>query len=411
MCKRILAIAFIYFCTAIAWAILGSTIFLRSSSLDSSLRGRVVSLWGAPQQQAPPNAGWQETHPKHIQEDKDGKTVDRIVEEKVWNALPLESSRVNAALHLDYRQKGLLWYSTYRVAFNGVYSFRNPTDQARLATFTLNLPATQATYDDLTFTLDGKVLPATNDKASAYIVATVPANQVAQLVVSYGSQGLDSWSYNFGDQVTHVRDFQLRVHTDFDGFDFPEDTLSPTEKKRTPNGWELTWNYKNLLSGYNIGIDMPKKLQPGPLAGRISYFAPVSLLFFFFVVFVLTTVRGIDLHPMNYFFLACAFFAFHLLMAYLADHISIHWTFAICSAVSIFLLVSYLRLVAGMRFALIEAGVAQFIYLVLFSYAFFFEGFTGLAITIGAIVTLFVVMQITGRIRWSEKFAPRPAGG
>jgi hypothetical protein len=44
---------------------------------------------------------------------------------------------------------------------------------------------------------------------------------------------------------------------------------------------------------------------------------------------------------------------------------------------------------------------------VLFSYAFFWKGFTGLAITIIAIVTLFVVMQITGKIRWSERFAAR----
>jgi hypothetical protein len=90
------------------------------------------------------------------------------------------------------------------------------------------------------------------------------------------------------------------------------------------------------------------------------------------------------------------------------DHISIHAAFLICSAVSIFLVVSYLRLVVGARFALVEAGITQFIYLVLFSYAFFFQGFTGLAVTIGAIVTLFVVMQMTGRIRWAEKFSPQP---
>jgi hypothetical protein len=84
---------------------------------------------------------------------------------------------------------------------------------------------------------------------------------------------------------------------------------------------------------------------------------------------------------------------------------SIHAAFLICSAVSIFLVVTYLRLVVGGRFALIEAGISQFIYLVLFSYAFFFQGFTGLAVTIGAIITLFVVMQMTGRIRWAEKFA------
>jgi hypothetical protein len=102
---------------------------------------------------------------------------------------------------------------------------------------------------------------------------------------------------------------------------------------------------------------------------------------------------------MNYFFLATAFFSFHLLLAYLVDHISIHVAFLVSAAVSLFLVVSYLRLVVGTRFAAIEAGAAQLIYLVLFSYAFFLKGFTGLAITIGSIATLFVVMQMTGRVR------------
>jgi hypothetical protein len=106
---------------------------------------------------------------------------------------------------------------------------------------------------------------------------------------------------------------------------------------------------------------------------------------------------------MNYFFLATAFFSFHLLLAYLVDHVSIHVAFGICSLASILLVVSYLRLVVGMRFAAMEAGIAQFIYLVLFSYAFFFRGFTGLAVTIGSIVSLFVVMQMTGGIRWGGK--------
>jgi inner membrane protein involved in colicin E2 resistance len=198
------------------------------------------------------------------------------------------------------------------------------------------------------------------------------------------------------------------ITTDFSGFDFPDNSLSPTEKREAGNGWELRWDYQNLVSGYDIALAMPEKLQPGPLAGEISYFAPVSLLFFFFIVFILSEIRGIDLHPMNYFFLASAFFAFHLLLAYLVDHVSIHLAFAIASVVSILLVVSYLRLVVNWRFAVMDAGLAQLIYLVIFSYAFFFEGFTGLAVTIGAILTLFVVMQMTGRIRWDQKFA-RPA--
>ena len=123
---------------------------------------------------------------------------------------------------------------------------------------------------------------------------------------------------------------------------------------------------------------------------------------------IITTMRGIELHPMNYFFLAAGFFSFHLLLAYLVDHVSIHVAFVISSIVSVFLVISYLRLVIVIQFASREAALAQFIYLVAFSYAFFLKGFTGLAITIGSVVTLFVVMQVTGRIRWTDKFAVKP---
>ena len=236
----------------------------------------------------------------------------------------------------------------------------------------------------------------------------VAAGDKVVLQVSYRSQGLDTWQYKLGDEVAEVKNFSLTIRTHFGGFDFPENTLSPTGERKSGDGWELKWDYRSLLSGFQIGMSMPEKVQPGPLAGRISYFAPVSLLFFFFAVFILTMLRGIEFHPVNYFFLACAFFAFHLLLAYLVDHISIHWAFVICSTVSLFLVWSYLRLVVGIRFAM-EAGGAQFAYLILFSYAFFFQGFTGLTITIGAILTLFIVMQATAKIRWTEKFARKPA--
>jgi inner membrane protein involved in colicin E2 resistance len=131
----------------------------------------------------------------------------------------------------------------------------------------------------------------------------------------------------------------------------------------------------------------------------------VSLLFYVFVLLVVTTLRGIDLHPINYFFLAAAFFAFHLLFAYTVDRIPVGLAFAICSVVSMFLTITYLRLVVNLRFAAVEAAAAQFFYLVLFSLALFNEGYSGLSITIGAIVTLFATMQWTGRIRWSERAA------
>jgi len=308
-------------------------------------------------------------------------------------------------LSLAHRQKGLLWYSTYVVDFAGVYTFHNPTADPQMLTYAVKFPAEHAIYDGLVMEIDGHPLPFSSAKQGASVAALLGPSQTAKLRIAYRSHGLESWRYRLGNEVSQAHDFMLDVKTNFKQIDFPLNALSPTDKQETPGGWDLIWRYSNLISGFQIGITMPEKLQPGPLAGQISYFAPVSLLLFFFLMFIITTLRSIDLHPMNYFFLAAAFFAFHLLLAYLVDHISIHAAFLICSVVSVFLVVTYLRLVVGPRFALVEAGGAQFIYLVLFSYAFFLQGFTGLAVTIGCIVTLFVVMQITARVRWSEKFA------
>jgi hypothetical protein len=414
MAKRIAAILFIFTCTIVAWVILGSTIFYRTHNADSALRGVVASNWGAPQTQKVPVA-YYETQEEILEEIHD-QGIKTIRTKQVIRAhdLPLNSSRVDAAIHLDHRQKGLLWYSTYKVSFAGAYTLENNSGQNRQVHFVLPFPASNAVYDDLVFTIDGQPAQLTNESARARAVVSVPAGKSAVLRVGYKSQGLGRWAYNFGAEVARVRDFSLNLRTNFKAIDFPENALSPTEKRETPEGWDLAWNYRNLVTGYEIALAMPEKLQPGPLAGQISYFAPVSLFFFFFLMWIITTLRDIELHPMNYFFLAGAFFAFHLLLAYLVDHVSIHVAFVASSVVSVFLVVSYLRLVVGIRFAAVEAALAQTVYLVLFSYAFFFKGFTGLAVTIGSILTLFMVMQMTGRIRWSKKFAPpamaAPAG-
>jgi inner membrane protein involved in colicin E2 resistance len=406
MSRQIAAIVVIFMCTAVAWSILGTTIFTRTYSFDEALKGRVASIWGAPHVQKPPTATTTKEVVRKVEASENGKTVIRTEKDYIVKPLTLEGSQLTVALDLEHRQKGLLWYSTYKVAFAGSYLLKNATEE-ETAEVVVTLPTTQASYDEVVFTVDGDAVPFINEKSSLRGTVRIARGHTALLIVRYRSQGLDSWRYQFGDDVAQVKNFQLKMTTNFKDIDFPDNTLSPAHKKETTSGWELTWESKNLLSGFQIGMVLPEKLQPGPLAGRISYFAPVSLLFFFFLMFIITTLRRIELHPMNYFFLACAFFSFHLLLAYLVDHISIHAAFVICSVVSLGLVISYLRLVVGLRFAAVEAGLAQLIYLVLFSYAFFFKGFSGLAVTIGSIITLFLVMQITGRIRWSEKFAAR----
>lgn len=431
MGRRIFAIAFIFVCASIAWVILGANIFARTQGSDRNLRTRVGSTWGTNQAQRAPVAFIERIETRTVDANdrippavRDRNLQRDITTPAVAGAAPgnrtetvrtrvplaLDQTRANVDFDLDHRRKGLLWYSTYAVKFDGRFRFRNTTASDSVV-IEFPLPAAQASYDDLRVSLNQT--PAayrTQDQALVLTTRVTPGDSVG-LSVSYRSRGLSDWRYVFANDVAEVRDLEMVMRTDFDDIDFPENTLSPTEKVEEGDGWRLRWRYTNLLSGFQIGMDMPEKLQPGPLAGQIAFFAPVSLLFFFAVMFIIVTIRGIDLHPMNYAFLAAAFFAFHVLMAYLVDHISIHLAFVIASVVSVGLVVSYLRLVIGSRFAYREAALAQFVYLVLFSYAFFFKGFTGLAITIGSILTLFAAMQMTGRIRWSEVFAQSTEAG
>jgi hypothetical protein len=408
--RRLTAIALIFLGTALAWTVLGSSLVARSGEFDDRLSREVQLLWGGPHRQVAPEA-WilrpgVETQVEETK-DPDGRIVRREVSKPVLRSVPaaLESTRATVDLDLEHRQKGLLWYSTYTVFFKGTFTFRNPDAQARELRVRLPLPAENALFDDFVFALDGgTAAPGDVSKEMTAVVNAAPG-AVVRLDVQYRSRGLGTWSYAFaGTGVAQVRDFHLALRTNFREIDFPAGTVSPGVMAPTGDGWELTWTFANLISGQAIGMQLPERLNPGPFAARVTFFAPVSLLFFLAVMVMVGVTSGASLHPMHYWFISAAFFAFHLLLAYMVDHVAVHAAFAAAAAVSLFLVITYLRVVTGMRRALLSAGVAQLVFLVLFSYAFFFEGFTGLAITVGAILTLFVLMQMTAHISWEETF-------
>jgi len=396
MVRRIIAIVLIFVATSIAWAALAGVTSQRTNDSYSRLEGKVSDLWGTEHQQEAPQIYYEK------KELVDAKTKQYSTTN--IDVIP-ESSDINVDLALEQRKKGLLWYRTYGVKFKGQYAIKNTTGIPQTYQIRFAFPSPEAIYDDFHFIVDGKEIDL-NSANQGTILAPVQigAGETKSFSVAYGSRGMDRWNYVFGKNVSQVKNFNLVINTDFKNIDFPDRTISPTAKKETAKGWELTWKHKNLISGFRIGMEMPRKINPGPLASQISRFAPVSLLFFFFIIFVLSILKKINLHPMNYFFLAAAFFAFHLLFSYLVDHIDIKLAFIIASVTSVGLVVSYLRLVVGPRFAFVEAGLAQFIYLVVFSYAHFFKGFTGLTITIGSIITLFVLMQLTAKVDWEESF-------
>ena len=210
--RRLIAIVFILICVSVAWAILGTSVTMRTHSGYETLGRQVEELWGAPHLQAAPVV--------YIPP-PGGRTPEKYLE--------LESSDIQVALKLKHRQKGLLWYSTYDVTFDGRYTIQNTSAKAEEVKVGFIFPSSSAIYDDFVFTVNGiRATPA--ERPGEGVVSTVeltPAEQ-ANVRIAYKSRGLERWLYSFGTGIVNVKNFTLTVDTDF------KDICCPT----------LTWGWR-----------------------------------------------------------------------------------------------------------------------------------------------------------------------
>ena len=408
MKRNIAALIFIFICTSIIWMILGGVTSARTHDQDTKLRSAVGQLWGTVQMQNAPYIYYQTKKETKVKTISGSETIIETRVETFNHPVTIEASDIDVGLQLEHRKKGLLWYSVYKVNFNGLYAVMNSTGEQRIFYFEYEFPTMDGLYDNFSLSIDGEKMRDIKPKNGRIVQRIrIKPGQVKKFEIAYGSQGMDEWWYVFGSGVSHIRNFKLTMTTDFDKIDFSDNSVSPTQKMKQDKGWKLSWQYDDLISGIQISIAMPHRVNPGPFVSKVTFFAPISLFLFFFLMFIITALNEIRIHPVNFFFVAAAYFSFHLLLAYLVDHVDIHLSLLISSVVSIFLVISYMRLIVGAKFAFLETGISQSVYLVLFSYTFFLTGYTGLAITILCIITLFIVMQLTAKIDWEQQFSKK----
>lgn len=409
---RIAGIVTVFIATSIAWVILGGITEHRSTTQSSKLGSEVNELWGRPHQQAAPALTFTWKRPREVTRTETQNGVEKTIREVIIDDLNKDelpiSNTLTADFTLDQRLKGLMWYSLYDVRFQGLWRYVHKEDENGVLKIGFQFPDPSGVYDDFHFFVQGKDYGSELRPVDGRVEVAIPVARGDNIAFSIGykSRGMDEWRYIPAPGVASLKDFELNMTTDFKEIDFPAGTMSPSHKESTDKGWKLDWKFAQVVTGHGIGMSTPAKIQPGELASSLAFSAPISLLFFFLVIFVLSTLQKVEIHPVNYLFLGGAFFAFHLLFSYSVDHLTLVPAFALASAVSVFLVISYLRLVVSPKFAFVEAGLAQLVYLVGFSLAHFWDGYTGLTVTVLSIITLFLLMQLTGRIRWGETLRP-----
>ena len=234
MLTRMAAIVFIFLCIAAAWAALGATVMTRTGNQDESLKTAVGQLWGTQQRQLAPQVHYQTIRQTRVETAQGGKTVTETKYETINHPLLLDGSDIKVDLNLEYRQKGLLWYSTYRVRFDGKYRVTNYTDAESDISFDFSAPAQGGVYDNFRLVVGGKEIPNLpfNAGVLSHKIRLAPG-QSETVEVGYGSQGMDEWWYDFGNEVSQVKNFSLAMRTDFDQIDYPQSSLSPRQRTQS----------------------------------------------------------------------------------------------------------------------------------------------------------------------------------
>ncbi|MBN2584351.1 MAG: inner membrane CreD family protein [Planctomycetes bacterium] len=382
--KKLAVIVMIWVLAAMAWLFLGHTVKQRTDDSKKHLGEDVTKLWGSPQTQREP-------------------TVCQGVDSKAAPIVPIARSDVTVDINTQQRKRGLQWFAVYDVDFSGSYTIANETDQAQRYVVQFAPPESEAEFSRQQVTVDGQALPEWTTR----VETVVPAGASSVVTFSYASTGTESWRYSL-PKGGMIRDLKLTLRINHPGYDFdPNDAAAgpPNQRSMTPDAegkYTLVWTKKLVSNARDILVRMPQREQPGTLVQLICRFAPVCLFFFFVIMVTIQIIKSLPLHPMHYLFLSAAFFAFHLLLAYMVGHVELHRSFWISAGVSVLLAVMYLWMVAGPKAGILYAGLSQLVYLVLFSYAFFMKEFTGLTITIASIITLAVLMVLTAKVRWGE---------
>ena len=385
--KRIIAVGAIFLLACGGWCILGTATAVRSTDLFDRLGSQVENLWGTPLAQEAPSLA-----------------VQIPGSEQVRWLMPSKND-IKIELQTDYRKKGLIWYPTYICSFDGTYTITNTEDVEQKVRMHFNFPAKCATYDNFIISVDQKTLlvPVDTQEGINEIIELAPGES-KEFRITYKARGIRNWRYKTDPNVGRVQNLQLVLQANFKDIDYTEGSMSPILVEESDKGMALTWTATDLITKEDIGIIIPEKLNPGPLTSRITFFAPVCLLFFFTLIATINILYKINIHPMHYLFVAAGFFAFHLLLVYMAGIVNIHISFIISALTSVILVTSYLSAALGGRLPWKIAVAGQLFFLVLFSYSFFLKGTTGLTVAIGSVVTLAVLMKVTAHVDWNEVF-------
>ena len=395
---RYVGLAIIFIAFSLAAVILGARVVIKHNQLTLSNEMGVSGRWGGAITQLPPVVTYLFEPERY---DKDGNVVKAAV---IQRKMPASDIAVDLAL--SYRQRGQMQFPGYEVAFEASYIVENPFDESLPVSFNFPIPQHSGLLKDFIITVDGEPYRGDQDFSDGVDWKKNLAQGDRHTInIAYTSRGMGDWSYGLSNYQGDISLFKLHLKSNFADIDYPEGSMVPTlmSVDETSDSAELAWEFSNLVSGQNIGVTIPRPLNVGKATSGILFFVPFALLFFLGLILLLTSVRGVSLHPMHFLFITGGFFVFHILMSYLVVLVPLVWAFVISLAASCLMTMGYAALIRKGWVVVFSTGLGILLFQLGFSLAQFFPNIRGLIIALIIIAGLGLAMGFTARVDWKGK--------
>jgi hypothetical protein len=356
----------------------------RRGFADGDLHRDVMERWGAPIHQPMPSVRYVPTG-----------TVFNALE-----PLPLTRQDVTVDAAMNYRKRGLVYFSGFDFRFKGEFDTENPFDRDVDVAFVfpISLQKNKVLLSELSFTVNGAAAPVELGRAGDKLVWTGRLRPQEKLAfqVAFKGRGLDAFTYAM-DPAAAVRNVRLTVNIrGGDNFDYADGVVPATEVERRDDAVRLTWGFSSLESGIPIGVVLPSEKSFDDIIATFVRRSWAGFLLFFAGLVALSLHHGRTPRIFESYLFAAAYALFFVLVAYLAAFIHFYAAWALALVVAGGLVCGYAALLLP-RSAWRPAAALVVTSLAIPSLAVILQGYTGLIYTLEALALVATLMGVSAR--------------
>jgi len=372
-------------------AVISAQITDRTSFADSELKQDVMERWGAPITQPAPS-------------------VRFVPSGAVFNTLTpmaLAKQHVEVEAAMNYRKRGLIYFSGFDFGFAGRYEVQNDQDRDIDLVFVFPVQAdrNQILLSDLTFLVNGEPAPVDLTEGDA-LVWTGRAKKQERLSfdIRFRGRGLDAFTY-LPDPALRVNDFRLTFRVSGGAnYDYQPGVVPATEVSPEGDAVGLTWRYGSLESGVPVGLILPSEQAFDQLIATMVIRAPAPFVLFFLGLVALGLWRRRSFKIWEAYLLAAGYALFYVVLAYFAAFVDFYSAYGLALLLVASLLTAYLAALHGRHGALAGLGLTVS-FLVVPSLAVVLQGYTGLIYTLEIASLLAGLMFFTTRPAFTQIIA------